>query len=591
MKKKKSDFYKKIISLFLVEMCVGFFFLKVFINKIQQKDLSVQKEKCELNARTYSNQIMNNLNAGMAVTESLEQIIISEDGQCDKFYEVASNLFSDNIESIQIAPEGVVTNIYPEDGNQSGKIDLLHDEARKNYVQYAVDNDMAVLQGPFSLKQGGSGIAIRNPVFLEDNGQKSFWGFTIVIIRVPDIFSESVESLQDFGYTYSLKKTVSPWKSDFVYVYGSPDTPKDPVSASFEFQKDTWKLDVAPVGGWKNTDLLFKSWCSGVLFTILLSLLGVTIYNLHEKKMLLSRLSQTDKLTNIYNRSGYDKQVDTFIKKNKNSTFVVAELDIDNFKFINDMYGHLSGDTALQSLSKCMKNTFSSEVIIGRNGGDEFCLLLPHETCASIKETLEKFVMEPKYFVYKEEIHPFTISLGYAEYPTHATTRQELMRCADGALYQVKLNGKNGLNAFTAGTQEIRSQLGFALKDISENLPGAFLIYKADPCDDTLLFANDEMLRLAGCCSMKEFFEYTDRRFRNLVCQKDRDRVEKSIWQQINAGQGHSNDYVRFSFLRKDGSEVQVLDHGRIVNNSYYGRVFYVLMSNVEQLKDHFPEI
>lgn len=71
MKKKKSDFYKKIISLFLVEMCVGFFFLKIFINKIQQKDLSVQKEKCELNARTYSNQIMNNLNAGMAVTESL----------------------------------------------------------------------------------------------------------------------------------------------------------------------------------------------------------------------------------------------------------------------------------------------------------------------------------------------------------------------------------------------------------------------------------------------------------------------------------------------------------------------------------------
>ena len=171
MKKKKSDFYKKIMTLFLVEMCVGCFFLKIFINKIQQKDLSVQKEKCELNARTYSNQIMHNLNAGMAITESLEQIIISEDGQCDKFYEVASNLFSDNIESIQIAPEGVVTNIYPEDGNQSGKIDLLHDEARKNYVQYAVDNDIAVLQGPFSLKQGGSGIAIRNPVFLEDNGQ------------------------------------------------------------------------------------------------------------------------------------------------------------------------------------------------------------------------------------------------------------------------------------------------------------------------------------------------------------------------------------------------------------------------------------
>lgn len=591
MEKKKSRFSKKILVLFFVEMCTGCFFLKVFINKVQQKDLSVQKEKCELNARTYANQIMHQLHVGMAITESLEQIIISEDGQCDKFYEVADNLFSDSIESIQIAPEGVVTNIYPEEGNQAGKIDLLHDEARKKYTQYAVDNDAAVLQGPFSLKQGGSGIVIRNPVFLEENGQKKFWGFTIVIIRVPDIFSESVESLQAFGYAYSLKKTVSPWTNDYVYVYGSSDTVKNPVSETFKFQGDTWKLDVAPVGGWENTDLLLKLWGSGLSFMILLSLLGVTIYILHAKKVMLSRLSQTDKLTNIYNRSGFDKQVDTFMKKYKDSTFVVAELDIDNFKFINDMYGHPSGDNALQNLADCMKNVFSSEVVIGRNGGDEFCLLLPHETCASVKETLEKFVMEPKYFVYKEESHPFTISLGYAEYPTHATTRQELMRCADGALYQVKLNGKNGLHVFTAENQEIRSQLGFALKDVSDNLPGAFLIYKADPSDDTLLFANDEMLRLAGCSSMKEFFEYTDRSFRNLVSQKDQNRVEESIWQQINADHGHSNDYVSFSFVRKDSSEVHVLDHGRIVDNDYYGRVFYVLMSNVEQLKDHFPEI
>lgn len=591
MKKTKFDFSKKTITLFLVEMCTGCLFLKVFINKVQLKDLSVQKEKCELNARTYSNQIMHNLNAGMAITESLEQIIISEDGQCDKFYAIAANLFSDSIESIQIAPEGVVTNIYPEEGNQAGKIDLLHDDARKNYAQYAVDNDTAVLQGPFSLKQGGSGIVIRNPVFLEENGQKKFWGFTIVIIRVPDIFSESVESLQAFGYAYSLKKTVSPWVNDYVYVYGSSDTVKNPVSETFEFQGDTWKLDVAPVGGWENTDLLLKLWGSGLSFMILLSLLGVTIYILHAKKVMLSRLSQTDKLTNIYNRSGFDKHVDTFMKKYKDSTFVVAELDIDNFKFINDMYGHPSGDNALQNLADCMKNVFSSEVVIGRNGGDEFCLLLPHETCASVKETLEKFVMEPKYFMYREEPHPFTISLGYAEYPTHATTRQELMRCADGALYQVKLNGKNGLHVFTAENQEIRSQLGFALKDVSDNLPGAFLIYKADPCDDTLLFANDEMLRLAGCSSMKEFFEYTERSFRNLVSQKDQNRVEESIWQQINADHGHSNDYVSFSFVRKDSSEVHVLDHGRIVDNDYYGRVFYVLMSNVEQLKDHFPEI
>ncbi len=54
---------------------------------------------------------------------------------------------------------------------------------------YARDNHTLITQGPFELKQGGYGIAVRNPVYLKDeNGQEYFWGFTIVILRVPDIF-------------------------------------------------------------------------------------------------------------------------------------------------------------------------------------------------------------------------------------------------------------------------------------------------------------------------------------------------------------------------------------------------------------------
>ena len=62
------------------------------------------------------------------------------------------------------------------------------------------------MQGPFQLKQGGVGITIRNPVYLEnESGDKYFWGFTISIIRVPEIFSNSVNALEDFGYYYSQK--------------------------------------------------------------------------------------------------------------------------------------------------------------------------------------------------------------------------------------------------------------------------------------------------------------------------------------------------------------------------------------------------
>ena len=130
-------------------------------------------------------------------------------------------------------------------------------------------------------------------------------------------------------------------------------------------------------------------------------------------------------------------------------------------------------------------------MLLGRNGGDEFCIFLPDCTCADVKEKLEEFTKLKRSFKYDGEEHQFTISVGYAEYPVHADKPSKLMRCADTALYEVKLRGKNGCMAYKNGLRmEIRTQLGFALKDVSENLPGAFIIYKADKNDDEILFAN-----------------------------------------------------------------------------------------------------
>ena len=64
------------------------------------------------------------------------------------------------------------------------------------------------------------------------------------------------------------------------------------------------------------------------------------------------------------------------INKNPKAKFVAVLLDIDDFKFINDIYGHVYGDKALRSLADSMKAFFPSDALLGRNGGDEFCILL-----------------------------------------------------------------------------------------------------------------------------------------------------------------------------------------------------------------------
>ena len=112
---------------------------------------------------------------------------------------------------------------------------------------------------------------------------------------------------------------------------------------------------------------------------------------------------------------------------------------------------------------------------------------MPNQTCESIHDKFKEFTRSEKKFYHKGEVHSFTISLGYAQYPQQAKNYDVLMHCADAALYEVKLRGKQGCAAYKDG-----------FMDVSENLPGAFLIYKADPDDDELLFANHEMLHLCG---------------------------------------------------------------------------------------------
>ncbi len=170
-----------------------------------------------------------------------------------QFDTIAENLMSDSIESVQLAPDGIVTDIYPAEGNEAGKIDLLHDKDRGKISCYARDNHIIITQGPFELKQGGYGIAVRNPVYLKDeNGQEYFWGFTIVILRVPDIFSDAISALSNFGYEYRLSKTDAPWSDTYKVVYQSDGQITHPVSYGFTIGEENWKFEVTPESGWRD---------------------------------------------------------------------------------------------------------------------------------------------------------------------------------------------------------------------------------------------------------------------------------------------------------------------------------------------------
>ena len=280
-----------------------------------QRDLI--RSRAELNAVTYADHMKADIVRGIDITNTFEQIVISENGKISMFSKVAENMMADYVQSIQIAPDGVVTEIYPEDGNKAGKIDLIHDKERGKISCYARDNDVITMQGPFSLKQGGTGIAIRNPVYLEQkNGERTFWGFTIVIIRVPDIFADSIKSLTDFSYEYKLSKSIAPWDETYEEVYGSGVEMIDPVTYTFELGDSQWVLEVMPENGWNSNEKLYRLWGYGLLIVLLLTGFAFAI-------ILLRRTQESENTVSELNKKLHKALIAAETANRAKSTFLL----------------------------------------------------------------------------------------------------------------------------------------------------------------------------------------------------------------------------------------------------------------------------
>ena len=574
----------------LIVFLVGICLLSIFT---YNTNVQIQKDRrtiAKLNVETYGQRIENDIENGIETTDTLKQVLINGNGQIINFSKIAENLMSYSVQSVQLAPNGVVTEIYPEEGNETGKIDLLKDSNRGEISNYAKDHNITIIQGPIKLKQGGSGLVVRNPIYLEDeNGQEYFWGFTIVILRVPEIFEDSTNALSKFKYNYRLSREASVLDKKYVEVDANCDKMIRPVTYNLTVGKEKWKLEIMPRAGWSNSTTLYLIFFGGLSLVLLLTGLTIVLFLLDERRVELKELAHKDGLTKLYNRYGFDEMAEKMIKKDPEAYYVAALLDVDDFKLINDMYGHAYGDKALISLSENMQKFFPSSALLGRNGGDEFCILLPNCTMEEIKEALIEFTKTPKTFSYKGQTYSFCISLGYAEYPNNAIERSQLMRCADAALYEVKLHGKNGCMAYKEGLQSgVRKQLGFVLNDISENLPGAFIIYRADKEDDEIFYANKEFLDMAGYENLDAFFNGTKKSFRNLIREDQQKAVETSIWNQIESGS--KNDYIHYQLRRQDGTYIPVLDQGRIVESERFGRVFYVLFMDWQAMQSHYSE-
>lgn len=164
-----------------------------------------------------------------------------------------------------------------------------------------------------------------------------------------------------------------------------------------------------------------------------------------EDEVKLDYMAKTDSLTDVFNRYHGIRQIKDYLNENPTVSSSLIFIDIDDFKKVNDYFGHPYGDTVLKTIADKIKSCFSENDIVCRIGGDEFVVLQKKVTEQACRENLSRLVSNVSTIFSTHDNTVFvTISAGYVMFPIDGSTFEELYKKADMAMFNVKSNGKNG---------------------------------------------------------------------------------------------------------------------------------------------------
>jgi len=168
----------------------------------------------------------------------------------------------------------------------------------------------------------------------------------------------------------------------------------------------------------------------------------------------LQKWAISDSLTGLYSKSYCLERLNLeFVRSREfNLNLSVAMIDLDNFKVLNDRYGHLTGDIVLRDTARIIKSSMRNIDFIGRFGGEEFLIIMPEAEKNGSKFAAERIRREVESHMIKAfgETIKVTLSIGIANFPVDADSPAEIIEKADQALYISKKTGKNKVTLFGA---------------------------------------------------------------------------------------------------------------------------------------------
>lgn len=339
------------------------------------------------------------------------------------------------IKNISTLKNTTIVTVYPLQGNESViGADISKVPGQSEKVLAVKESSEKILQGPLKLLQGGLGFILRIPVIIDD----SYWGQVSLIIDADKFIDKALtfgkESELEIALFNDEKFQIVPFIGDRNILR------KDPIILNMELENAIWKAAIIPEKGWSDSNnILFTKFMILSLLTLITSML---IYNNIISGFKLKNQVMHDQLTGLYTRFFLDEFYPLVFEKSvRNGTKVgILLLDINNFKVINDTYGHKVGDEVLRAISDQLLKVCRKSEAVFRLGGDEFLIIISDITdisnIESIKERITKATSLEHF--YKKHKISLSSSLGSAIYPLDGSTFDEVVHVADKDMYMQK---------------------------------------------------------------------------------------------------------------------------------------------------------
>ncbi len=358
----------------------------------------------------------------------------------EAFNTIGEALFDDYIDIVDItlAPDGVIEYVYPADSPFTDKENLFEKKSENVYLENSKNTGLSIIMTPVTLYDGSYGIIIRRPISMSEDGK--FWGFASVTLKLSHFLSEvSISGLSEENYEYKLvSNDIVTGESRVIMEYSEREL-ATPVTAMIStVGGGYWELYIAPMGNWMDLKEILGVFAIAIVFSVLIAFSVVAYFSLKASAKELEVLSYRDSLTNLYNPRSYQEHMDELSRKKL--PYGLIYIDLNDFKQVNDTYGHETGDALLNIVAKRLQNSIREKDRAFRIGGDEFVVVLhgSHDK-KFYEEVIERMHQNVARDVVAGNVTlKVSISAGYARCPEDGTKFEDVVKKADDIMYHNK---------------------------------------------------------------------------------------------------------------------------------------------------------